>query len=168
MSKAVNDLNKILKRIDKSIVEVTKPVVLKDVAKFTVDLVVKRTRLGYGVEKNFGQRKKLGPLKDTYVDKRKKDGVDGTTTPKKSNLTNTGEMLRSLDYTVRDATIIISPTGSRNVNLAEYNAEQVTYANGYTKPARVFNRISELEFQQVLRFYRKAFTNLLKKLQLVK
>jgi hypothetical protein len=172
MGKAKNDLTQILKRLDKSVKDATQPIVLKDVGKFTLDLVVKRTRLGYGVDKNFGKREKLGPLKDTYIEKRKKstydNPLDSTTRPSKSNLTKTGEMLRSMDYTVKEGKIIIEPSDPDNLLLAEYNAEAVTYANGYTKPARVFNRVSELEFQQILRMYRKAFTNLLKKLQLVK
>ena len=91
--------------------------------------------------------------------------LDSSTTKKKSNLTRTGEMLNSIRAKYKSAgTIIVTPTGSRNIKVAGYNAEEVFYkTTGYTKPARVFNRVSRLEFQQILRFYRKTFGDLIKK-----
>lgn len=89
------------------------------------DDIVKRTRLGYGVRENGGRRERLAPLSNSYVEQRRgklgffsKDGktipvkpdtassktylqqtrpkLAGTTSPKKSNLTQTGRMLRSI------------------------------------------------------------------------
>lgn len=161
MSKAINSLNKIINKISKTVGQAVVYSNMKKVGDFAALLVVKRTRLGYGVEENFGEKKKLAALSINYVKSRKKNGVDSTTTAKKSNLTRTGQMLKSVKAKYKgQGTIIITPTGNRsdgesNVDIAKYNAER--------EPSRVFNRVSRLEFQQILRFYRKTFGDLVKK-----
>ena len=169
MSKAINKLNSIIKKLEKSVQDGIKANVMREVGEFAKDIVVKRTRLGYGVTENLGKREKLAALKGTYVQKRKMfSDLDATTTPKKSNLTRTGNMLRSMAVKSSTGTIQIRPVGKRNIAAAEGNSVPVTYKNGYTKPARIFNRISQPEFNQIVRFYRKSFGDLLKKLQLIK
>lgn len=161
MSKAINDLKSILGKLSKTVQETVDRVTMQKVGDFTALLVVKRTRLGYGVNDNFGDKKKLAALSINYVKSRKKNGVDSTTSPKKSNLTKTGQMLKSVQAKYKaKGVIVIAPTGTRsdgesNVDIAKYNAER--------KPSRVFNRVSRLEFQQILRFYRKTFGDLIKK-----
>ncbi len=165
MSKAKNDLDKILARLSSSVKDVVKQTALNRVGKFTLELVVKRTRLGYGVRENFGQKEKLAKLSKQYVKARSVfDGLNDLTSPKKSNLTRTGEMLDSMRYKVyRDGTINIGPTGTRNINLASYHA-----AGNSKLPRRIFNRVSQLEFNQVLRFYRKNIGDLLRLRKLIK
>jgi hypothetical protein len=82
--------------------------------------IVTRTRLGYGFEEINGPKKKLAPLSFSYRDFRagraafytdksgrirkykpersQKPKLDSTTRPSKSNLTLTGDMLRSITY----------------------------------------------------------------------
>lgn len=161
MSKAINDLNKILKRLSKTVQETIDRVTMQKVGDFAALLVLKRTRLGYGVSSNYSEKKKLAALSLNYVKSRKKSGVDGSTSAKKSNLTNTGAMLKSVKAKYKSkGSIIITPTGTRsdgetNLDIAKYNAER--------SPSRIFNRVSKLEFQQILRFYRKTFGDLIKK-----
>jgi len=161
MSKAINDLNKILSKLSKTVQETVNRVTMQKVGDFTAELIVKRTRLGYGVDDNFGEKKKLAALSINYVKTRKRLGVDSTSSAKKSNLTRTGQMLKSVKAKYKSAgSIIITPTGNRsdgesNLDIAKYNAER--------SPSRVFNRVSKLEFQQILRFYRKTFGDLVKK-----
>lgn len=161
MSKAINDLKKIIDKLSKTVEKSLDRFSMQDVGDFAASLIVKRTRLGYGVEENFGEKKKLAALSINYVKTRKRLGVDGSTTAKKSNLTRTGQMLKSVKAKYKGkGTIIVSPTGTRsdgqsNIDIAKYNAER--------SPSRVFNRVSKLEFQQILRFYRKTFGDLVKK-----
>jgi hypothetical protein len=161
MSKAVNDLTKILGKLSKTVQEAIDRVTMKKVGDFAALLVVKRTRLGYGVKANFGEKKPLAILSDNYIKFRKREGVDSTSRPTKSNLTKTGKMLKSVKAKYKSkGVVIITPTGTRtdgetNENIAQYNADN--------SPSRVFNRVSKLEFQQILRYYRKTFGDLVKK-----
>jgi hypothetical protein len=141
---------------------------LKPTADFARDVIVKRTRLGYGVERNYGYKEKLKPLSPNYIKSRKMFAkLDGFTTPRKSNLTRTGDMLRSIEAKVSNGVIEIVPTGTRsdgkkNVDIARYNQE-----GGKGRPRRIFMRISDLEFKQVVRFYRKTFGDLLRKTKVI-
>lgn len=161
MSKATNDLKSILNKLSKTVQESVNRIAMQKVGDFAALLIVKRTRLGYGVEDNFNEKKKLAGLSLNYIKTRKKNGVDGTTSPKKSNLTKSGQMLRSVKAKYKSkGVVIIAPSGVRsdgntNEEIAQYNAER--------SPSRVFNRVSALEFQQILRYYRKTFGDLIKK-----
>jgi hypothetical protein len=76
-------------------------------------------------------------------------------------------MLASMkSFTPRDGTIEIRPTGKRddgytNEDIAEFNA-----IGGKNRPPRVFNFVSNNEYFQIIRFYRRTFTDLLKKVKL--
>jgi hypothetical protein len=166
MSKATNDLKAFTDKLSKTMRTAVDNKVLNKLGEFTVNIVQRRTRLGYGVDDNFEERRKLARLSDKYVQSRRKyAGLSSTTTPKKSNLTRTGQMLESLRHKVKGNTVEIRPTGRRsdgktNEDVAYYNA-----IGGRNKPPRIFNNVSRLEFQQILRFYRREFTNLIKKLR---
>lgn len=170
MSKVRLEFSKVTKRIERSLNEVISKKAMTAMGQFATALIVKRTRLGSGVEENFGPKKKLGKLKDNYIKKRGMfSGLSSLTTPKKSNLTLTGQMLDSMESRfLRKGLVVIEPKGARNKKVALYNTQEVTYANGYTKPSRIFNRVSENEYRQILRFYRKTFGDLLKKYSVIK
>ncbi len=165
-SRSIRSLKTITDKIKKTVAQAVKRTELTTVARFTIDLIVKRTRLGYGVDKQFGVKSRLKPLSRNYVKYRERyPGLSPTTTPKRSNLSLTGQMLNSMDIIrASDGKITFGPTGSRtgsfltNLKVAEYQENQ----------GRVFNRISALEFNQVLRFYRKQFGDLLKKRDLIR
>lgn len=164
MSKALQDLSKIITRLKKTIDQSIKPSELKPLGDFMLSLIYKRTKLGYGVTKQLGQKKKFAPLSESYREfRRKYSSLSTTTSTSKSNLTLTGEMLDSL--AVKKASkgkIVIGPTGKRNIDLAAIHA-----AGGTHLPRRVFNNLSLLEFQQTLRFYRTRFGDLLRKQRLI-
>lgn len=138
---------------------------LGPVARFAIDLIVKRTRLGYGVDKNFGIKSRLKSLSQRYKEFRKKyPKLASSTSPGKSNLTLTGQMLNSVKILKeQDGKIVIGPSGRRNDGLSNLEV-----ANFQENQGRTFNRISELEYRQVIRFYRKSFGDLLKKKKLLK
>lgn len=165
-SKAQLALKKITQRLQNVLGSATKNEELMSVAKFTIDLIVKRTRLGYGVDQNFGTKRKLKPLSEKYKDYRRGfPSLSPTTTPGRSNLSLTGQMLDSMKVMrISNGRATIGPSGTRkgsflsNLQVAEFQEGQ----------GRTFNRISALEFQQVLRFYRKRFGDLLKKRDLIR
>lgn len=165
-SKAIRSLKTITDKIRKSLGDVVSRKEMLEIGDFAVDLIVKRTRLGYGVSKQFGTKMRLKSLSESYKKRRAKfAGLSGTTTPSRSNLTLTGQMLESMDViTARDGRVTFGPTGYRssdgnsNLEIAEYQEEA----------GRIFNRVSQLEFQQIVRFYRKRFGDLLKKRNLLR
>lgn len=162
MSKAINDLTKILDKLSKTVQESIGRVAMQAVGDFTALLIVKRTRLGYGVSDNFGTKEKLAPLSSLYILARKKYlNIDGTSSAKKSNLTQTGQMLRSVKAQYKGKGIIfVEPTGTRDDGLT--NLEVAGFASD-DPGKRPFNRVSKLEFEQILRYYRKTFGDLVKK-----
>lgn len=163
MSRAINDLTKILGRLSKTVQSAIDRVAMQAVGDFATNLIVKRTRLGYGVNQQYGPKGKFLSLSPLYVLARSKQSrLDSTTRPNKSNLTNTGQMLRSMQAKYKSkGVMIIEPTGTRsdsklsNLQVAEFASDD--------PGKRPFNRLSALEFQQVLRFYRKTFGDLIKK-----
>lgn len=82
-------------------------------SKDAAERIKKRTRLGYGVEGGVrgGQRERLGKLSDSYIATRKKARRSGklssATSPKRSNLTFTGQLLDSLRGMVKGNKIIV-------------------------------------------------------------
>jgi hypothetical protein len=173
MSKARLQLAAIIKKIEKAVDDNLNVEALGQLGVEAVNIVRKRTRLGYGVKKEFGQREKLADLSPRYVESRKMfAGLAAYTSPKKSNLTRTGQMLESLGVTVRGSTVIIRPEGTRtdglrNEDVARWNQEgaigQRRDGSLWVRPERVFLNISGNEYNKLLRFYRKTFGDLLRK-----
>lgn len=101
---------------------------MKKVAKQTAETVKKRTRRGFGVETTGGSSKRLKKLSDGYKKTRrglsKRGDLSQNTTPAKSNLTKSGEMLDAVkgEGTTRQARIYID--GSRNKKKAQDQVEQ--------------------------------------------
>jgi hypothetical protein len=124
------DIKRFRRQLEKSFKESVKELEsrqnMTQLGKSLSEDIKKRTRLGYGVEKNGARRQRLAPLSDSYVEQRRgrltfrknskgkpypissenKSGkkflssnklrIDSTTSAKKSNLTQSGRMLRSI------------------------------------------------------------------------
>lgn len=161
--KAISD---IFRRISSTLDKAVSRKSLKPIAEFTIQLIVKRTRLGYGVDRQFGTKKKLKPLARSYIEYRRTfNSLSNYTTPARSNLTLTGQMLGSMRIlSIRDRLVTIGPSGSRN-DTSKSNQE---IADENAARGRVFNRVSQLEYQQILREYRREFGDLLKKENLLR
>jgi len=165
-SKATLDFKKFTENIKKELKKATSPSVMRALSEFALNLIVKRSRLGFGVSKNFGEKSKFPNLSDDYIKQRRRfKGLSFTTSPSKSNITRTGQLLLSMQVTVvKQGSFTIAPTGQRtdsrlsNKDLAEILA----------KKNRVFNRLSQLEYNQLVRFYRRTFGDLLKKRNLLR
>lgn len=168
--RALRSLRTITDKIKKTLSRGISQQEARSLGQFAIDIIVKRTRLGYGVAKQFGTKQRLRGLSARYVKYRTTfPGLSSTTTPSRSNLTLTGQMLASMKLiktqTSSGQTVIrFGPTGTRpktgktNLEVASFQESQ----------GRVFNRVSQLEFQQILRFYRKNFGDLLRKANLIR
>ena len=104
----------------------------KQLAQETAEQVKKRTQLGFGVDEN-GKQVKLSPLSESYRAQRRGEvafytdefgrvrkytpenppPLSSKTTPAKSNLTKTGQMLESLTGEVKNNQILINVKGRR-------------------------------------------------------
>lgn len=168
MANSVKQFANIIKKLEKSVKEAIDKNALVDVGRFARDIVVKRTRLGYGVTRDFGKKERLARLSPNYIKRRKMfAGLSENTRPTRSNLTFTGQMLDSIESNVKRGIIEIKPTGrrldgKRNEDIARYNEQ-----GGKGRPKRIFMRISQLEFKQIVRFYRKTFGDLLRKSKVI-
>lgn len=157
-------IDAVTKRIQKLFDQAKSKNVIEPVANEAIKIIVRRTRLGYGVKKAFGERERLKKLSPKYIVQRSRSRrLSSTTSARKSNLTFTGQMLESVQVIKsQDGKIVIGPRGYRsdgkqNQKIAQYQVDQ----------GRTFMNISRLEFQQILRFYRLRFTDLRKKLGLI-
>jgi len=174
MSQATKQLDNIFKRLESAVDETIKPAAMKTLGEFIANIIKKRTLLGYGVKKDFGTKEKLKGFTSGYRAFRKyapdKGVLAGSTSVGKSNLTLTGQMLESYGtIKVSKSMVSVGVKGSRrtvgflkgrgltNKQIAAYQEEQ----------GRIFNRLSQLEFQQALRLYRKTFGDLLLKKRLI-
>jgi len=161
----VRSMEEIVSSLKAGINEATKPAVVKSLAEISIKIIVKRTRLGYGVDSFLGTKKKLNALSERYVERRRKSKLSPLTSPKKSNLTFTGQMLDSVKILeTKQKGIIIGPSGQRS-NSEQTNAEIMAYNE---ERGRVFLNLSDLEYAQVFREYRRTFGDLLKKRGLLK
>lgn len=109
----------------------SKPQLLDKVAQEAATIVVRRTRLGFGARD--GKKEKLKKLSEGYIKQRKRSTeLSPFTSPRKSNLTFTGQMLESVHaqgHTVR------IPKG-RNSRVATYVTEQGRPWFGVTEQER--------------------------------
>jgi hypothetical protein len=134
---------------------------MKEFGEYMANAIKVRTRLGYGVKKLAGSREKLKPLDpERYIPFRKSfPNLSGDTTPNKSNLTLTGQMLDSMQVKeVTKGKVTVGPAGPRNdttdtnEKIAEYVAEQ----------GRPFNTLTKPELKGLTDLVRNKITKLLK------
>ena len=165
MSSATQKIKDIVKRLEKTLKQAVSKNEMGEVGKFALNLIVKRTRLGYGVEKTFGSKYAFPSLSPNYIKFRRKfERLSGTTSAAKSNVTLTGQLLASMRVTSKQGSFIITPTGSRSDSpLSNLELADILETKG-----RIFNRLSLLEYQQTLRYYRKSFGDLLAKQRLLR
>lgn len=158
MSKATNQLKGFSNRMKQAVSDAARPQVLRAMGDEAVRLIVKRTRLGYGVDGHGAERSKLKALSPGYVHLRELDDtLSAMTSPKRSNLTRTGQMLDSMTVLeVRQGSVVVGPVGARDDGLT--NAQVAAYVSAQ---GRSFNFLSRLEQEQLVRFYRNRFGDLL-------
>jgi len=140
----------------------------KNMAKYgnsLADDIKKRTRLGKGVKENFGKTHKLKPLtSNDYVEQRYDDKEAGRlspyTSPERSNLTRTGQLLDSIrSKVISDNKFEIYVKDSRRDGVK--NSDII---DGQEDQGRFFLYASNLEYKRIRDQFRKDIQeNMLKK-----
>jgi len=118
-----------------------------------IDMVVERTRNGFGVRKTGGNRRTLKPLSDRYIEFRSKNRgrLDRRTSPSKSNLTFTGQLLDSVRILKStDGRFEIGPSGRRNDR--KRNADVGRWV---TEQGRPFMNLGRAEITSLQRYLRE-------------
>ncbi len=149
-----NSMAAYIGKIQKAVDEASNKNVLQAVGTEAIKIIVKRTRLGYGVAENLGVKERLKsmrPHSESYQLWRKKNRgkLSPMTTPTRQNLTMSGDMLNNMTLRVSQKSVFIS---TQFADRAAYQADA----------GRVFNRLSELEVKQLRLFFMRNFKDLLK------
>ena len=124
--------------------------ILDEIGKGSTRRVVVRTRLGYGVESMGEARKKLKPLKPATILHRLRVSEAGNlfagSTPKRSHLTMTGDMLSAITYRKKrdGVTLLFSK---------QWEADKAAYNTGMGRP---FFLLSDIEIKAVNQILEKA------------
>lgn len=137
---------------------------MRKYAQMGADMVRLRTRLGSGVARDGADKAPLKPLAESTKARREAMQASGRlsslTSPGKSNLTATGQMLESITVTeVRYGAASVGPSGSRDDGKS--NAE---VAEHVTDAGRPFNNLSRVETKRLLDAVRRDIRNAAKKL----
>lgn len=129
---------------------------MRKIGEVAADRIKLRTRLGGSVADDGGTKSKLKPLKNSTVKsrarKRKSGDLHGDTSPKKSNLTDTGQLLDSIKVIepVTKGAVKIGPKGSRREGGT--NELVAVYAESMGRP---FNHLSKVEIKVLQRELQK-------------
>lgn len=126
---------------------------MKALGELAIDQIVRRTRKGKGVSRTGGKPKPLKALSGSYIAYRSANRfrLDSTTSPRRSNLTFTGQLLRSMrvkevtnrrvvwgpNKRIRGGRGQFTPSGLTNEKLGEIVAEQ----------GRPFNFLSKTDIE---------------------
>lgn len=156
------DMKKFRLKVERSLNELTSQSNLSPIATDLTEIIRRRTRLGYGVEKTGQPKQKLQPLASSTVRSRARKKSHGAlsekTSPKKSNLTETGQMLDSLRGRAINKLIEIGPTGDRNKKLTAY------HQLGNAKlPKRRFLNLAREDIRQLTAVMQDRFSIILEK-----
>lgn len=131
---AKKDIARIQKKIDRAIKKEFQAKQAKTYGQLAVKTIVDRTRKGKGL--NGDKLQKLDRLSDSYIETRKRyrKNLSKTTSPRKSNLTATGQMLRSLTFRSKNRKIELFFKGRRRRELTgkgsgRRNVDVASFAN---------------------------------------
>lgn len=161
------DLKKFKEKLDKSLNTLISQQTLSPIAIELKNIIQRRTRLGSGVEETGQPKVPLAPLAPSTKKARKyKKGLgklSELTSPNKSNLTESSQMLGSLrGYARKNATagtIDVQPTGDRNKKLTAIHT-----LGGPNLPKRAFLNLSAQDIKQLTAVLQDKFSEILEKI----
>lgn len=130
---------------------------------FAAEMIKLRSRLGFGVSTEGGNRNRFAELSKSYKEERAQDRKSGKlsslTTPNRSNLTRTGQMLESLGVKkLKDGEVKIGPKGKR-LGESITNEEVGVFVSA---AGRVFNNLSKTELKRLDKFIEDELERFLK------
>lgn len=153
----LNDFPKHLqKQLKEAVDHVTSKSYLKEVGTELAEDIKKRTRLGYGVAESLDRQKKFKPLaastKKARKGMKKRGTLSGDTSPSKSNLTMTGEMVDDLFVETRIGVISLRLKKAFSKKKAKWNKEK----------GRSFLEVSRSQYNSLVKKLQKDILNKLK------
>lgn len=150
------DIAKFAKSLNKVVKQAESQGTLVNLAAVAIDVIQRRTWSGKGVKKTGGSTFRLKPLSKNYIKFRRKNAnrLSGMTSPAKSNLTFTGQMLYSLGLKKATKRLTIEPQGTRVDG--KTNAEVARHVS----KVRPFLALSKEELGVVEKFFRKTFDDI--------
>jgi hypothetical protein len=168
MSKVSISVNRVRASVEKDLKESLNNKRTMEIGEFIIEKVRVRTRLGYGVSGNLQPREKLAPLAESTKRIRKglkKAGeLSELTTPNRSNLTMTGQMLDSLVVKVISAgKFVIDVTGIRKKLKKDDLPTNKAVAVKVTEEGRPFMFLTDKDYKALINFVRDGFKSVLKK-----
>lgn len=136
--------------------KMTSQEVLKIVGDEAVEIIRTRTRKGFGSDKPGGSNPKLARLAPETVKARKKKRLSSSTSPSKSNLTETGKMLDNLKTIPRKGVVTIRGGDNEDDNKIEY-----AHFGSENRPERPFLFLSAKEVEDLLKRLKAAIAKIL-------
>lgn len=159
-----DDLQKFKKNIDKALDELTSNKNLGPISKDLEEIIRRRTRLGKGVDVSGGDNTALKALKESTKAsrryKKKRGLLSDKTSPNKSNLTSTGQLLDSLAGRAINKLIEVSPQGSRKDSKLK-NAEVAAYQES---SGRKFLNLSKQDIKQLTAVMQDSFNDIINRI----
>lgn len=141
------------KKLESAMNELTKPKFLNEIGQQIVEDIYKRTKLGYGIEEPRGTQSKLKPLTGQYKKMRKSfPKLSTDTSPSKSNLSLTGDMLNDLKVKVTNTKALIYLGSEFSKNKAKWNSEK----------GRTFLNVSNTQVSKIIALLKNKLKELLK------
>lgn len=158
------DMDSFQSKVSKALEDLVSPQNLKPIANDLAEIIRRRTRLGSGVDSSGGKKSPLKALKQSTVDSRKSKQTRGLlsdkTSPRKSNLTDTAQLLDSLQAKVVSKQIEISPVGNRkDGNLS--NAQVGAYVES---AGRKFLNLGLEDIKQLTAVMQDSFNSIVNKI----
>lgn len=136
---------------------------MKSLGELAIKQIVTRTKKGSGVNRTGGDARRLKPLSESYIQHRVRNRfrLDPSTSPRRSNLTFTGQLLRSMRVKeVSKRKVVWGPNkrrrrgGLTNERLGEIVAEK----------GRPFNNLSKTDIQILVKRIDKMLNQKLKRI----
>lgn len=148
------ELAKIQAAITAAVNDAIAPTQMKRIAGLAEDEIRVRTRLGKGVATPNGPQGAFAPLKPSTIESRKRAKIRGDlsneSSPSKSNLTSTGEMLDSLRGTATGkGKAVVKPTGTRDSGLTNEKLASFHERGTPKMRKRPFMNLSSLQVDRI-------------------
>jgi hypothetical protein len=125
--------------------EVTAPASMRKIGEQAAAMIKLRSRLGHGVPADGQEKARFKPLAESTVKARQRGALHSETTPKRSNLTRSGQLLDSEGVTKVDAgKVSVGPSGQRSDGKTNEQVAQFVTAAG-----RAFNHLSKVELKRL-------------------
>ena len=121
----------------------------QSLGKEAVSLIKDRTRDGFGVNTKGGVKHSLKALSKAYIERRKRSRLHADTSPAKSNLTFSGQLLNSLRSVVEGSQVLVYPQGNRRGK----GPDNLAVAGYVEKAGRAFLNFSAKEIKALVKFY---------------